>query len=214
MRNPARALDQIPGSRRVGAKLLAVLSALLVACPGELAMMTSLGSDACEGFSSTLIERARHECANVLDFQYSFERGATPFTTLRPDFIERFAHCSGDPEAHLAQWCREGCPLGIRQELSSCGIFPRVSEREALAEEAECLQSDAQTFQNYASLDEHPEAAWEQVSRLEAEGFVQGFATIQQATAALNGESPVLSKLALISKQRSDGSWKHRLIGV
>ena len=42
-------------------------------------------------------------------------------------------------------------------------------------------------------------------------GYVDVFDTIEPMTTSL-GETPVLSKLALISTQRSDSTWKHRLI--
>ncbi len=44
-----------------------------------------------------------------------------------------------------------------------------------------------------------------------SENFIEVFDSYQQMEAAL-GEKPILSKLALISKERPDGTYKHRLI--
>ena len=118
---------------------------------------------------------------------------------------------TGDPETDLAHWIQHGCPLGIREELNPSGIFPAVNERERPAAEAEALQTDIASFSNYASLEEWPEAAREQIDRLVTEGFVEEFGSLEDLAHAV-GENPVLSKLALISKQRSDETWKHRLI--
>ena len=88
------------------------------------------------------------------------------------------------------------------ETLAPSCIFPQVGEREHPALEAEYLHSDLTAFQNYASLDEWPEAAQEQVGRLASMGYVDVFGTIESMTTSL-GETPVLSKPALISKQRS-----------
>ena len=210
MRNPARSVSRIPKARATGRTIFSVLKALLLAHVSHLAVLDSLGTDHCPGFPTSLVEQARHQCASALGFTYN-PANTADWTDLRPDFVENYVRQAEDPEVALSHWLRAGCPLGIRDELEPSGIFPAVNEREKPATEAENLYSDAASFANYASLAEWPDAAKEQIDRLASENFIEVFDSYQQMEAAL-GEKPILSKLALISKERPDGTYKHRLI--
>ena len=210
MRNPAAAVKRIPKARSVGKVLFQILQALFVAHISEIAVLDQLGSESCKGFSAGFVESARAQCAQALGFEYKPFDGVE-WSSLRPDFIEAYVAQTGDPEAHLASWVRNGCPLGIRQELEASGVFPKVDQRDKPAVEAEALQSNMAGFTNYASLEDWPDVAREQIQRLVDDKFVQEFSSAEEITRLL-GEEPVLSKLALLSKQREDFSWKHRLI--
>ena len=210
MRNPQNAVRRIPAARRVGHLLFLALRALLMAFPNELEVLSMLGSEACPGFSTGFLEKARADCANVLGFTYDPSDFAHD-SPLLPGFFEAYVEQTGDPEKHLGEWIRYGAPLGIRNELVPSGIFPLSDARDAPADAAEALHSDLGTFTNYASLEEWPEAAREQLDKLEAEWYVHVFDTEGDVTQFL-GEQPILTKLALISKLRADGTFKHRLI--
>ncbi len=196
----------------VGIKVFKVLQALFVAHVSHLAVLDSLGSDECKGFPAEIVEVARHQVANELGFQYD-PTSRAEWTDLRPDFVEAYVRQAEDPEINLAEWIRTGYPLlaGIRNEFQPSGTFPPVNERERPAAEAENLHNDLVSLSNYASLTEWPEAAKEQIDRLSREQFIERFDSYDEMAAAL-GETPILSKLALISKERPDGSYKHRLI--
>ena len=47
---------------------------------------------------------------------------------------------------------------------------------------------------------------------MESQGWCTQYDNLDELKNALKGQVPVFSKLGLISKQRPDGSWKHRLI--
>ena len=211
MRNPAKAVERNPRAMSIGAMLLRCLQGLLLANATELSVIDTLGSANCCGFQPAFVEAARAGCAKVLGFHYDKASGASARSSLRPDFISGYVEAANDPEAHLASWVRDGCPLGIRNELTPSGIFPAVNARERPAADAEILQTDAASFSNYASLDDWPGPAQEQVQKLVDKGYVEEFQSFEAMAAAI-GEQPVLSKLALISKERASGDWKHRLI--
>ena len=172
MRSPSRAVARNPKASRVGAALSKVLQALLLANLAQLSMVNDLGTDRCSGFHTEFVEEARQQCASVLGFPYWRGEGAAQHASLRPDFIGVFVSMGGDPEKDLAGWTIDGCPLGIRSELKPSGIFPPVHHREIEAAEAEHIQNDVGTFSNYASLEDWPDAAAEQIDRLAGHGFV------------------------------------------
>ena len=110
---------------------------------------------------------------------------------------------------------REGAREVLDRDEAQLVVPPRAVaeafEREAPADAAEALYSHLGSFTNCAGLEECSQAAREQPDRIEQEAFVDVFDTEEGVTAFL-GESLVLSKLALFSKQEGDDSWKHRLV--
>ena len=62
---------------------------------------------------------------------------------------------------------------------------------------------------NYTSMLENEQAAQEEIDRLVEKNFV---AVIDKKTLLDNFKEGTLSRLALISKQKESGTWKHRII--
>ena len=62
------------------------------------------------------------------------------------------------------------------------------------------------------SVEERPELAEQLVTDFLGRGFVESFGSLGELEAAVGGGPVVLNKVAIISKQKPDGTWKHRLI--
>ena len=126
---------------------------------------------------------------------------------LDASLIEGILRAAGDPEESLGQWIREGAPLGVNSPIPSNKVFPAVGI-EGDTVEAERLQalSAAKSGGNYVSFEANPEDAQLEVDRyIERRFFVRG----REAEGI-----PMLttSRMALIIKEREDGSRKRRLI--
>ena len=130
---------------------------------------------------------------------------------VRGDILWGLANHLEHPDAIIATLFRRGhgTPMGILHTMPPTGIFPTVKdERVEFDDQAE----HGAEWVNYASA----EAALLEVQGLKKDmedpGWCTQYDKLCEHTNALKGHRPVFSKLGLISKQREDGTWKHRLI--
>ena len=116
---------------------------------------------------------------------------------------------SADPDKHLADWARDGAPLGMAKEIpSSGGIFPEVESAGEATGDMPTLEWRAK-FNNYTSMSEDPEGASAELGRYLDKGFCKRMSKHQ---AAERFDKGIISKLALITKQKSEDVIKRRII--
>ena len=125
--------------------------------------------------------------------------------------FERVAEVTGDPDVHLPSWLTRGAPLGFAREVETAGVFPPAPPEPTPAIER-FLAKYFPGWTNYVSVEDRPDLAKELVDEFIRRDFVDSFDTFGELEAAVEGADVVLNKVAIISKQRSDGTWKHRLI--
>lgn len=121
---------------------------------------------------------------------------------------EAWRKASGDPERDLVSWIRFGTPLGMSSDIPYCGIFPMTEDEEANSDAAPEMQLQMEV-ENYKGFKEEPEHPQVEVQRYLDKGFC-----VELSESQLQQQFPTgtVSKLALIVKEKEDGSFKRRVI--
>jgi len=137
-------------------------------------------------------------------------------TEFRPDLVEAYSKEAGDPEMHIFAWLRHGAPLGLHTPIPASGIFPPNNQAGGPPEEFEALTARVAatytSFRNYSSmLGENDGLARGEVQRLLDGGFLHEFSSFEELKEYVMGD-PLLNKLGLLIKEKSDGTVKLRLI--
>lgn len=115
--------------------------------------------------------------------------------------------CSRDPEQFIGQWAREGVPLGMDMEIPESGIYPSVEAEDAL--ETKMDMGILRGLKDYDSVESRKEEAILEVDRYVDEGFCRIFTLEEVRRRFPEGTA---SRLALILKQKPDGSTKRRIV--
>ena len=134
-------------------------------------------------------------------------------TPLDATLLQSWAKCVNDPDAHyIHEWLVDGSPAGIELDVTDPGIFPKSGDAAEVEEEDfdPFFFRDPTGHTNYKSVDGDPHAAPE-IQRLVDTGFVKVFDSLEECEAWLGG-TPLTSKLAMVTKERADGTIKRRLI--
>ena len=112
-----------------------------------------------------------------------------------------------DPEQFIGQWAREGAPLGMEVAIPTCGIFPTVEAPQAAEDRMD--MAAAMDMRNYVSVENQKADAGIEVERYEEKGFCK---ILPWEVLHLNFPVGTASKLALILKQKPDGTTKRRIV--
>ena len=135
---------------------------------------------------------------------------ATEASPVNLPLLALWCYVSKDPDDQPAKWIAEGAPAGLRHPVIDRGVFPTYAEDEDVPDgDPEDLFTSFAEFSNYAGVDEDPDAIKE-MARLLRKKYVLKFASIEEAAKYL-GESPVLSKIGVIKKERA-GKVKSRVV--
>ncbi len=118
-----------------------------------------------------------------------------------------------DPDIELPEWAVNGSLFGILEAIKDTGgIFPPTGHRVVEDAEVSRLSVDGEHWDNYTSAEDDPETVLGLLDIMVGRGWASEYDSVREMAEAL-GESEVpLNKLGLLSKQRADGSWKHRLV--
>eukprot|EP00435_Cladocopium_sp_Y103_P025927 s1750_g6.t1 len=211
MRNPGRAVAQIPGYREAGAKIYEFLrrtlennEPLLQRCIG------AIGSEEEDvGPTSHDLQPIRDELNNMYVDMKDYPVAMAMDTELQAGLLWRVARSAGDPDAdEIYHWLTEGAPAGIERPVTDpAQVFPPRADGEAL--DALDYVVEPENHVNYTSVDEDPMAEPE-VQRLIATGFVWATKDYQEFVTRIDGR-PHFSKLGMITKEK-DNKIKRRLI--
>ena len=176
-------------------------------CPGSaIGSMAArlLAGQSVNGPPDDVVAAARHALARALGTRPPGSSGldATTFDGLR-------AH--GDPDPHLAGWLRHGAPLGILQPVPPSGIFPPVPAADPQRDLGD-ITTMFDGFTNYTSAEDEPETRLSLLRKMTDRGWAEEFSGLQAARDFLGSPDLVFNRLALITKERADGTLKHRLV--
>ena len=108
------------------------------------------------------------------------------------------------PDKVMADWLKDGTPMGIEEEAHSVGIFAEVFEK-ADEEIHRKLEFWGERFVNDSSLEESPysaEVLAEHVSKL----LATKVGPRTEARKILGGRSPISSKIALVTSEKDRGA--------
>jgi uncharacterized protein YaaR (DUF327 family) len=133
-----------------------------------------------------------------------------PRSRWRAGIVEAFVKMTGDREAHLAGWLRNGAPTGVAHEIPACGIFPKVTRHAEAAEDLQRIFARAEVHKNYASVAEHSGAVQAELDRLTRCKFMTKVDSWRDLMKQFS--NVVVNKMACIVKLKDDGSVKLRLI--
>jgi len=140
--------------------------------------------------------------------------GPSPRTTgPDPTILESWGMAVGDEDAGriLPSSLRIGAPIWVLETVETAGVFPSVSPDEP-PKNPDTLTSCLAGWANYASAEDEPHVVMELLQKQKTKGHCKFFDSMPQLLEYLQVESAVLTKLALITKVKADGTKKHRLI--
>ena len=128
---------------------------------------------------------------------------------LDADLWEQWQRESKDPEVHLADFARRGAPMGMEVEIPESGVFPpSLEEDTTLTDPAEEFEN-LRWVKNYSSVRDQQSEATIEIERYLEKGFVKRMKWSWIETRFGRG---TCSKMALIVKQKTDGSTKRRIV--
>ena len=133
-------------------------------------------------------------------------------TGLRPEVFETYLELSGDPDTSLPGWLEDGAPLGIRCAIERAGIFPPVPDRTVEPHYIDKLVHGPDGWTNYRSAESEPGLTAELLDAMVNRGWATKHHSWGSLASELGTEEIVLNRLALITKEKPDGSLKHRLV--
>ena len=208
LRAPWRAVQKINNLRSAGRRVRAVIEKFIDDNDGVLGLWDRLGRADTEGTDEVLLDELRCRLGVVL--QADALAKAHSRCSWRVGIVEGFNRLSGDPEVFLPLWLREGAPIGVKNRIPACGIFPRIERPSLAEEELKHFYAEAIPQQNYKSMREHSEKVMAELDREVAAGFTTKFDDWEAVKATWS--EVLVSKLAAIVKTRNDGSERVRII--
>ena len=208
MRRPDLSIQHHPQYTVHGKRMRDALDSVIHSFPEVLQLIKDIrDGQAVQGFSNDVLWHTKARLLAALD-SWAQPAGDGPDDIL----IEAFGKATGDVDAAkwLPLWLREGAPMGISRDIPTCGVFPAAVL--AATADPDSLVSQLAGWANYESAETQPDVVWELLQIQRDRKHCLFFDSHQDALDFLQTDSLVLSKLALISKERDDGTWKHRLI--
>ncbi len=205
MRNPAQAVSKLPQVQALGRRLREALLPLVA--PGQpIPRITGhlLSGGVAEPPPAGVCDAPRRAIAEAL--------GIAAPTAPGLDHATLYAiRDAGDPDPHVADWVKDGAPLGISRPVPSSGIFPPVPGAAPTSTLSDIV-TDFDAFVNYSSAEESPEVCLDLLRKMTSRGWAVELPDLRAAHKFLGTHSLTFNRLALITKERPDGSLKHRLV--
>ena len=130
-----------------------------------------------------------------------------------PAFLEAWGRAVGDRDSAeiLPQWLPHGPPIGILEPIETIGVFPAVEPGSDIRDPF-TIHSELAGWTNYTSAEDEPAIVKGLLDTQERKGHCKFFGSLNGLLNYLQVDEVVLSKLALITKLKPDGTSKHRLI--
>ena len=213
MRNPRHAVAQNPHPQRFGRRARKITELFFDENPSvQTALLAAFGikDPARDVALESSIEPLRAALAREFGCSDTAPTTGLCSSRLRAGLIEACVDAAQDAEIDLAGWIRHGAPIGVTSSIPARGIFPTVPETGRPPEELPEILTDLADFVNYKSVEEDRATAEPEILREVKLGFAE-LLTLDEVTARY-GTSVVASKLALIIKEKRDGSIKLRIV--
>ena len=127
---------------------------------------------------------------------------------LQPHLFIKYCELSGDPDIDLGPWLLEGAPLGALYPVTPRGIFP-VDVKSNLDDPLKLVEFWRGKWDNYISAEEDPSITLGILNSL-----VDGDKALCYDLSLGEGpdDTTITNKLGRITKEKPDGSLKHRLV--
>ena len=211
MRSPHLSVSRVPRAADVGAGIANIIDKYILQNPDvkQLAQDILHGKPISKDFNfpKDVKGRLRNE---VLEFL-----SAAPVSNegngISPEVIEAYCNAAGDPDAVLAQWLRDGAPIGIKKEVVHTGVFPAVAAS-ADRMSTEELFSGQQLSANHASAALEADIVLGLLRESEAKHHCRIFNSFEELVQALKTKEIVINPFGLVTKFKEDGTTKYRVI--
>ena len=217
LRNPNSAVAQSPSLRRTGARVRQVFEKIGTLGPLRsqiLEVIQQMGTSKCQGFPPELIATA----SNLLRSEFGLEN-RLHHAGFDADLWAALLTDANDPELEVPRWLAEGCPTGIGDSIiAPCGVFPPATGISSAiqASKVHALLSEQQQWRheshkNYVSFYiDDGRLAEDEVRRIADKDFIERFRSWDEVVT--RWPKAIASKVALIVKERDDGTTKVRMV--
>ena len=212
MRNPAMAVARLSLVRDVGMTIRAAWQKFIGKFPQVLETAQTYGTDKCN-FHTEALDAWRSELKDILKAEEMPKVEKKPYEFRSPldaSLWKAWQKASKDPDDCIATFALEGVPLGMSKEIPpSNGVFPPATDPHRELEGEAYEFSVLKELKNYSSVGDQRSEANIEISRYIQKGYVQrcSWQWIEKEF-----ESGTASRLALILKEKADGSVKRRII--
>ena len=215
MRHPARVVRTMATAQSLGVRIRAAWN-FFVDKHLEVEEMAENYGGSTAALPSELVDEWKETLKRIVGAENSEDQTAVKLVSkfeyksgLDAELVEGWIRKVNDPDWAIPIWIRQGVPLGIHSPIQCCGIFPPSEETspELAAEDSASFLSRGELI-NYASVEQNKQLAEEEIDRYASKGYV---AKIPKEEVGEMFQHTTVSKLALILKQREDGSVKKRI---
>eukprot|EP00438_Fugacium_kawagutii_P030046 Skav201342 [mRNA] locus=scaffold1389:347636:350773:+ [translate_table: standard] len=211
MRNPASAVARLHLVRKAGKDIAEKWEVFRNQNPEAVKVARDYGTKQAK-FDDEVLGRWRREFHELLEAKepegVHLRTSAEFKSPLNADLWDAWSATSRDPENHIGQWAREGVPMGMEVQIPrSNQIFPPVEVQETLDDRMDMVSMA--TLKNYESVESQVEEAAIEVDRYIDCGFCK---VVPLETVYQTYPKGAASRLALILKQKTDGSTKRRIV--
>ena len=211
MRNPSRAVDASPSWQHVGDTIAHWLESLVPRLPEVNDMVTDLREGReISGLDEQTVAALRDEFMHLLGCP------KIPGELPIPSMLRALGSAAQDADLEfiLPKWLSPdvGAPLGFGNDIPTVGVFPTVDPQEPPSASEASIISDTLGWSNYISVEENVDVALDLVHKAKDNEFCYIFSSMEELVEFAGTDEITLQKLALVSKLRPDGTYKHRLV--
>ena len=128
---------------------------------------------------------------------------------LDGDLWSQWRNESKDPDLDLVDFIRFGAPLGMEEKIPESGIFPKALDQDDINEDPLESFEILKETKNYKSVSEQVTEAKVEIQRYVDKGFCK---RVSWEWVSKEFQEGTVSKMALLLKQKPDGSTKRRII--
>ena len=213
MRDPADLLDAWPQLWHGMAGVTAALMEVRESSPELRGLWKCFGDKPARSApSETAVQSARCAIARAIRVSPADAERHHPHSPWRHEIVRALQQCTGDPDRDLADWLRDGVPMGLSVPLRPGGLFPRQESTRTVDPESLSGDSDVRNHPSFRLLgnDGAPVGA----AQL-GEYLNQGFGTLYRSKADADthlGVDTVPSPLGNIRKIKQTSEVKDRIV--
>ena len=213
LRNPHRAVPSLPTVQALGLRLRGAWDRFLKTWPKAIEVAEKYGAKDC-CIDERLVTKWKEELKKLFGARGESTvrlRGKQDYVSpIDYKLLEAWRSRAGDPETFVTKWLEEGAPLGIEEEIGTCGIFPPAEQEEANSglEKDNDLALASSALKNYKSVEDDKEGAEIELSRYEEERYLR---RISREEAKSQWGGGTISRLGMVVKTKDSGEVKRRI---